>query len=647
MIVDLSLHIFKIIISLLLTCYVFVKPNDHKLISEDNFSPGELGEDKNYKCIHRLLDKFENISFIQMLFRYKLDTKPLCIPLVSASFLNENNSFNIPKSDSVHMRRALSNQDQPTRCFPEFRRIIVELGPKSPENHTECSLDILNPNYLIRTKMNDKIFESRRQYEEILELYRILSDIYNSKDFPDYSESFPEYNTSIDPKDIEEFLNELIAEPAFIHPRFLEFLRITKNSDKKVFLEYFSSIVPKRSLILESNPSKKRKNSLISPANRRNSETNAEFRETDENLTTFSMLHFNFRKTISFEINCTGWEKSQSKYFFVFQMKCLPGMFTWEIKKSFSQLKSFNLSLEETLKRTISVFRTCVSKKTVNFSDMDEKFLEERKKGLEKYMKEILNDKTYYDELLYKFIEFDIDKRMPIAAAKYDDPMDYSLTDDQDEILPNKLEEHSPVQIHSLKEENLIWIEENPGKRGIIKHNELWSPSLKNKRRVVSDINFNNVRIIFNGVKRTMVQQNSKMNRTHSSNGRIQKSYFINLEEVEISNFSVTTTNHIRTVIKLSKNYTELEEFDIIIRTNFENEYLPELPEDVTDEGATFQAKKETRKLWEEYFSYMINIPLIEENQTFKEFFHLDKARNKYMYDSEKKETFKLDLTYL
>ena len=54
---------------------------------------------------------------------------------------------------------------------------------------------------------------------------------------------------------------------------------------------------------------------------------------------------------------------------------------------------------------------TCVSKKTVNFSDMDEKFLEERKKGLEKYMKEIFEN-TRNEEIdttpeeNYRFFEF-------------------------------------------------------------------------------------------------------------------------------------------------------------------------------------------------------------------------------------------------
>ena len=533
--------------------------------------------------------------------------------------------------------------------IPEFRKITVEFYNDGFNSCHNC-LENLNPSYLIRTQFNEKRFASKRHFDEIIEIHNFLSSIYNSKDFPDYYEEFPEFKSQTNPKEIEEFLNNLLTEPAFIHPRYLDFLRISALI-KKPFLEFFSSIVPKKSLkiAIPSFFNKMMSSSINLSQNniRRNSEGNADIFDADQNVLPLSMRNFNSHKSISFEVSCTGWEKGRGYYLFIFQLKSLPEMFTWIIKKSCSEVKIFHSSLEETLKRTITVFKNNVPKNIANFLDMDEKFLLERQKGLDKYMKELLHDKSNYDEILFKFIEFDIENKMPMAAVKPEDPLDYSLSDD--EINRNNvLEEVSPIEFHSLKQENLIWIDENPGKRAIVKNNELWSPCLRNKRRVVSDINFNNVRIIFNGIKKVLVQESTnsgtfKRIKAKTMNGRMEQNYFINLEETEFS-FNGPTNANIRTVIKLSKNYKELEEFNKIIMKNFENEFLPDLPDDFWEDGS-LKIRGEARKLWEEYFLNLINIPMIEENQTFKEFFHLDKARNRYMYDSDKKETFRLDLT--
>lgn len=123
-------------------------------------------------------------------------------------------------------------------------------------------------------------------------------------------------------------------------------------------------------------------------------------------------------------------------------------------------------------------------------------------------------------------------------------------------------------------------------------------------------------------------------------NTRMERNYLIKLEEIEPY---IMPTKRIRTEIKMSRNYRELEEFHKIIKKIFENDYLPDLPEDIQEEKIVLS--KENMRKWEDYFIYLLNIPMIEENQTFKEFFYLDKARNKYMYDSNQKETFKLDLS--
>ena len=625
--------------SLLLSLYVCAKPNDRidPLANEtnENMTSAELKEEKQ-NCIQTLLFKFEDLRCMQKIFRYDLNKLPESIPLLEIKpkktpRISHTSSSN-GHSSSVNSQPANGIQNM----IPETRQITVE----SAGNEGDSALEALNPSYNITTKLNNKIFVCRRKIDEILEFYNFISSIYNAKDFPDFVEQFPEFRTTNNnSKDIEDFLNGLLAEPAFIHPRFLDFLKITTFIDRKPFTEYFNSIVPKRSVKLTNN---RRVDSItaMSPSLRRNSENNAEYRELDDSIMPISLLNINIHKMVNFEVSCSGWEKAkdQNHYLFIFQLKCLTNQATWTIKKSCSDVKEFDKILTDNMKRNTSIFKNYVPKKTEIFRDMNNVFLEERRKGLERYMKEILNDKSCFDEHLFNFIEFDIERRMPCDSKEND--LNYSFTEDEINA-ENLIEAYSPVEFHKIKENNVIVVDEKQGKWGIIKQNECWSPSFKTKRRVVSDINFNNVRIIFVGVKSLVIT--NTVSRTQTSkrsltvNGKLERNYLINLEEVE--SISPRISN-IRTVIKLSKNYKELEEFDKIIRQNFENDYLPSLPDDADDGN---DSKK--RNMWDEYFLYLINIRMIEENQTFKDFFHLDRARNKYMYDSDKKETFKLDLT--
>lgn len=613
-----------------MTLYVYVKPND-RLEANESLNSAEIKDEKS-RFLYAFLDKFEQLQFIQAIFRYDLNKTPESIPLIE--FQSKITERNNSRSSSDRTNSIISQPNNNLlRKIPANREILVKFAIFDEETN----LEILNPMYSLNTKLNETTFISNRRFDEILDFYNFISGIYKAKDFPDYSDQFPDFEVSNKPKDIERFLNALISEPAFIHPRFLDFLKVSKFIDRKPFLEYFNSIVPKRSLKLNTYKTLDSINPL-SPSLRRNSENNADYKEMDESILPISRINLNSHKLVCFEVTCSGWEKAkdQTHYLFIFQLKCLPNQANWTIKKSCSDVKEFDKSLQESLKRTGNLFNYYVPKKTANFRDMDNAFLEERRKGLERYMKEILADKSCFDELLFNFIDFDIERKLPFDLKEKE--LDYSLS--EDEINHNLLvESSSPIEFHSIKEDNLIYLDEPPGKWGIIKQNDLWSPSFR-RRKVVSDINFNNVRIIFNGVKSFLIQQNGgpRNKRSNTINGKMEKNYFLDLQEMEFS--GSPHFNTIRTVIKLSKNYKELEEFDRIIRKNFENDDLPDLPDDDEDGNETKKKKK-----WEEYFTHLIGIRMIEENQTFKDFFHLDRARNRYMYDSDKKETFKLDLT--
>lgn len=616
---------------LILTLYFFVKPSDRIVLNfSESFINEEIGERSFFlNC----LNKFESFRVMQFIFGYQIFKLPESIPLIEIPKKQDDFFKRIIKSDSL--KEFDKTQKKYFPSLPEKRKIIV----KEVEALNK-SMEIINPLYIITTEINDKVYVSKRHHDEIVDIYNTLSQLYNSKDYPQQADLFPEllpeiYNSKL----IEIFFNNIFSEPIFIHPRLLDFLKIT---EKKPFIEYYNASLPKKSITIihRSQPSS---SGVFSPHIRRNSEANAELKDSDDNFMSISLLHVHGLRRVNFEITCIGWEKAQllEHYLFIFQLKS--GNYTWTIKKSLSEVKKFNILLEESLKKTIHHFNNYVPKKTANFKDMDTVFLEERRKGLEKYMKEILRDKSYYDELMFRFIEYDHEKKIPFIIGKNEDPLNYSMTDDgvnqDDEEIGDNL---TPIEFHSLKEDMIYGGEIK--KKGYKSFNEQLSPSIKNKRKVVSDINFNNVKILFCGVKKVPIQNNNtgfRLDKRHySMNTRMERNYLIKLEEIEPY---IMPTKRIRTEIKMSRNYRELEEFHKIIKKIFENDYLPDLPEDIQEEKIVLS--KENMRKWEDYFIYLLNIPMIEENQTFKEFFYLDKARNKYMYDSNQKETFKLDLS--
>lgn len=374
----------------------------------------------------------------------------------------------------------------------------------------------------------------------------------------------------------------------------------------------------------------------LSPHFRRNSETlhnpnkSSDFFLENRDFLDFSQSSLKNPqrlRPLKFEVKCLGWEKALSHEYYVFLFELFCENHVWVIKKSVSEVKSFNTNLEETLKRSIALYKNCVPQQTAAFKQMDAGFLELRKRGLESYLRGILQDAGFYAKILFDFIEFDYEKRVPVAET--------------DEFL--QFSEEKEDEINEFSAENPAICQRNV--------KESLSPSFKSKKKVVSDINFNNVRLVFMGIMRVAPQ-----NSAHSGLGRrhltvsvkTERVYVIKLEEIEGTSavFPRNLARNLRTEIKMGRNYKELEEFHRIIKKNFENDCAFELPEE--NEEKIVMEVEEVRK-WEEYFASLLNIPMIEENQTFKEFFYLDKARNKYLfnynYDYERKETFKLDLT--
>lgn len=99
--------------------------------------------------------------------------------------------------------------------------------------------------------------------------------------------------------------------------------------------------------------------------------------------------------------------------------------------------------------------------------------------------------------------------------------------------------------------------------------------------------------------------------------------YLINLEEyVEKTKGKLKN----RTLIKMVKKYTELQNFNHILLSSYPDidENQLNLPPESNME--TFETKsEEIKKKWDDYFYYMLKIPKIEQNESFRDFFNLNR----------------------
>lgn len=99
--------------------------------------------------------------------------------------------------------------------------------------------------------------------------------------------------------------------------------------------------------------------------------------------------------------------------------------------------------------------------------------------------------------------------------------------------------------------------------------------------------------------------------------------YFINLEE-----FIEKTKGKLknRTLIKMVKKYAELQNFNNILFSTYPDidENQLNLPPESNME--TFETNsEEIKKKWDDYFYYMLKIPKIEQNESFRDFFNLNR----------------------
>lgn len=115
--------------------------------------------------------------------------------------------------------------------------------------------------------------------------------------------------------------------------------------------------------------------------------------------------------------------------------------------------------------------------------------------------------------------------------------------------------------------------------------------------------------------------------------------YFLNLEEFYDQ---IDNEFKLRTIVKVKKVYNDFKNLYKNIWSIYRDIHdvnIPSLPvQKLVVHGVTKFDPKERKHTWETFFFNLLRIPRIEENESFREFFNLNKLEMGSKYYREEKE---------
>ena len=112
--------------------------------------------------------------------------------------------------------------------------------------------------------------------------------------------------------------------------------------------------------------------------------------------------------------------------------------------------------------------------------------------------------------------------------------------------------------------------------------------------------------------------------------------YYINLEEfAELARGKFKT----RTLIKMVKKYQDFKILNDILWATYKDfdENIVNLPPDL--ENKNFDPE-EMKKKWDDYFYHLMKIPKIEQNESFRDFFNLNRLGPSFEFTRGESEVF-------
>ena len=137
------------------------------------------------------------------------------------------------------------------------------------------------------------------------------------------------------------------------------------------------------------------------------------------------------------------------------------------------------------------------------------------------------------------------------------------------------------------------------------------------------------------------MKSSSRQNGELNSEGKLESivHYYLNLEEFYEPNESEF---RLRTVIRVKKRYDDFNNLYKNIWAIYRDIFdvnIPSLPaQKLVVHGVTKFDPKERKQTWETFFFNLLRIPRIEENESFKEFFNLNKLESASKYYRDEKE---------
>ena len=138
---------------------------------------------------------------------------------------------------------------------------------------------------------------------------------------------------------------------------------------------------------------------------------------------------------------------------------------------------------------------------------------------------------------------------------------------------------------------------------------------------MICGINFNFVSVKLVWIKQKTFKQDFLSSGMRSPLSGKELHYYITLEEFTEKIRGKFKT---RTLIKMVKKYNDFKALNQILRTTYQelDDNFWNLPPDV--ENNKFVAD-DMKKKWDDYFFYLLKIPKIEQNESFRDFFNLNR----------------------
>ena len=332
------------------------------------------------------------------------------------------------------------------------------------------------------THMDFRLYTTNRNYYDFLQLQKDMLPIINENELTKINNNNKVCDlptASFDQRkfieSLEKYLQSIIQNLVCVNSTFLKFLNVTPE-DQIPFIKYQEYLSRSKTSILKKNKIN------ITRTNSNNS------KPEEYN---FSLSASPAKPLFIFDIICLNWkrvgeegEDKTVKFEFQLTNHFKKPVQIWKIQKKFLDVKNFHMELENQLRKEINLFNELVPRAS-NYNLLSDEFLDQRKRGLEKYMQSVMSDKIYYCNCLYEFIEFDVDNERPISLENENDS--YVLSNSKrDSIQPNAFtfvfdhqdEDPSEVLVLDLSKATPRHLKVFKQQK---QNNESWSPYFKSK----------------------------------------------------------------------------------------------------------------------------------------------------------------------